>query len=212
MGRLRYNRLMRWWASALALVCLAAVPSASAKELTKVVAVGANGSSVLRGLTWSALRPSQWSQHAAQPTGPFVLVYPLMERGVPAQPGRFYPGAHTVCYSWDRVTAGECFPATSTLETALSGRAAIEAPPAILTRLVVSGHPGSVQTNAGVAIELAFNRPELARRVAKRPKHCAEIGARWAGPEATRRPRLFWACAKGLWTAGKLLPAGRLLL
>jgi hypothetical protein len=204
---------MRWWGAALGIACLVAVPAASAKQLTKVVAVGAGGSTVLEGLTWNALRPSVWQpDHAAPPTGTFVLIYPVMERDLPAQPGRYYPAAHTVCYSWDRAVAGECFPATPKLESALTGLGPLAAPPAILTRLVVSGRLGSVQTNAGVAIELAFNRPDAARPMAKRPKrNCSEIRARWTGPESAHRPSRFWACTKGLWAAGKLYPAGKLL-
>jgi hypothetical protein len=102
--------------------------------------------------------------------------------------------------------------ASAKLEVLLTGVAPLTAPPAILKRIVVSGRLGSVQTNAGVAIELAFNRPEVARPMSKRPKrNCSQIRAQWSGPEAAHRPSRFWACAKGLWAAGKLFPTGPLL-
>jgi hypothetical protein len=199
---------MRWWVAGLFAVALALVPTASAKELTKVVAVGAGGVSVeLRGLGWNDLRATAV---AASPEGPYVLVYPLMERGIPAQPGRFYPGDHVVCYSWDRSAVGECHQVSQTLETDLNGLPTMVGPPTILKSLKVGRRTKSVNTNGAVAVELAFSRPAVAR-IAKRPKACTSMQATWTGTEASSRPRRFCSSAKGLWSAGKLYPSGPLV-
>ena len=199
---------MRWSLAAIVAVTLALVPAASAKELTKVVGIGAGDVSVeLRGFDWKALYtvPMRLS-----PDGAYVLVYPLMERNVAAQPGRFYPQDHVVCFSWDRAALGACYQASERLEAGLAGVPTMEGAPTILKSLKFAGRTKSVNTNGAVAVELAFNRPSAARD-AKRPKVCVSMQATWAGAQASARPVRFCSSAKGLWSARKLYPTGPLL-
>lgn len=194
------------WAVALAVVAgLLAVPAASAKMLTMVVAVGADDVSVeLQGFDWSALRTTPVT---LEPEGGYALVYPLMERGVPAQPGRYYPAAQIACYSWNRAVPGERWRVAETLAARLPGVRLFQGTPTILASLVVSGRRVTLASNGAVAIELAFARRECARSVKKRSKQCIEIRAVWTGPNASLRPKRFWACPNGVWVANKLYPA-----
>src|SRR5882762_52747 len=106
---------MRSVAAIVVVATLIATPTASAKILTKVIGIGAGGASVeLTGLDWGALR---MGDRDAPASGGFVLVYPLMERGVPAQPGRFYPETGAACFSWNRAAVGECWRASGELAT-----------------------------------------------------------------------------------------------
>lgn len=195
---------MRWAVALAAVAALLAVPAASAKMLTKVVVVGADDVSVeLQGLDWSALRTTPVT---LEPEGGYALVYPLTERGVPAQPGRYYPTAQIACYSWSRAVPGECWRVAETLAARLPGVPLLQGPPTILGRLVVSGRRVAVASNYAVAIELAFARRERVRSLKKRSKECIEIRATWTGPNASLRPKRFWACPKGLWAANKLYP------
>ena len=105
---------MRCWLVALAAAGLVVAPSASAKTLKKIVVVGANGTSTeITGLDFG-----DWANSPARvaPKGPFVLVYPLMEGDIVAQPGRYYPAFHALCFSWDRRFAGRCYSAPSSFE------------------------------------------------------------------------------------------------
>ena len=89
---------MRVLATAIA-AALLAVPAAGAKTLTKLLAVGAGGTYVeVRGINWTSLNTTPTS---ATPADGFVLLYPLMERGVPAMPvGRFVPAGATSGFNW----------------------------------------------------------------------------------------------------------------
>jgi hypothetical protein len=200
---------MRSVAATVVVAALIATPTASAKILTKVVGIGAGGASVeLTGLDWGALRMGNLD---APPSGRFVLVYPLMERGVPAQPGRFYPETGAACFSWNRAAVGECWRVSAELATRLSVLPAIVGEPTILSTLRFSGRPGLLTSNGAVAIELAFGRSGIARPLRKRPLGCWPARASWTGPDAPLRPDRFWACRSGIWTAGKLYPVGGVL-
>jgi hypothetical protein len=200
---------MRLWVGVLALAAsLVAGSAASAKSLQKIVAIGAHGASTeLTGLDWGT-----WAESPARvsPKGQYVLLYPLMERGIPAQPGRYYPGLHVVCFSADRLFAGRCYGAPAALEAVLAGLPTVARPPAIVKKLVVSGKKRNDWSSGAVAIELAFNRPALAKAVPK-PDRCRAVRVVWKGPMAASRPARFFACSGGLWAAGKLYPTGPLL-
>src|SRR5215218_2772692 len=179
-----------------------AVPSAGAKTLTKVVAVGAGGAYVeLRGLDWSSL---QTSATETVPSGGFVLLYPLMERGMPAQPGRFFPASGVACFSWDRTVLGTCGRLADELAARFSGLPTLSSEPTVLKRLVFGGTAAAIRSNGAVAIELAFNRPQLSRPMPKRPANCVVLRAAWVGPEASTRPTKFRSCQGGLWSRGRL--------
>jgi hypothetical protein len=187
---------------------LLAVPAASAKTLTRVVAVGGHGTSVvLRGFDWSDLRVTAVT---VSPEGQYVLVYPRMERGIPAQPGRFFPAEHVACYTWDRSVPGECWNVSDRLASGLSQLPLLAGPPTILTSLTVGGKSGNLKSNGAVAIELALARRDLVRSAKRHSKHCVRIIGTWTGSAAASRPTHFLSCPRGLWAAGKLYPAGPL--
>lgn len=187
---------------------LLAVPAAAAKTLTKIVAVGAGGAYVeLRGLDWPSLNLSPVD---VAPSGDYVLLYPLMERSVPARPGRFYPGSGVACFSWDRTVLGTCGRLAEAVGARLGGLPAVRGEPTVLRSLVRARTPARVLSSGAIAIELAFNRPQLSRRMPKRPTNCIGFRATWLGPNAATRPRRFWSCAPGLWTGGRIYPVASL--
>jgi hypothetical protein len=201
---------MRLWVGVLALAAsLVAGSAASAKSLQKVVAVGAGGASLeLTGLDENGL---YGSPARTAPTGRFVLLYPLMEEDVPAQPGRYYPDLKVACYSWNRHVPGSCYEAKALAGTGLADLPTLTKPPALLTRLVIRGLKMPIPSNGVVAVELAFNRPTLAQPSARRPRGCTAARARWSGPQAAARPSRFWTCSTGVWSTGKLYPTGPLM-
>jgi hypothetical protein len=200
---------MRAAAATATLVALLTVPAASAKTLTRVVALGAGGTSVtLRGLDWSALRVAD----AVVPKdNRYLLLYPLMERGIPAQPGRFFPAEHVACYSWNRSVAGDCWTLADSLTARLSRLPLLTGPPTVLRSLTVAGRSGNLNSNGAVAIELALARRDLMRPAKSHSKPCVGMSATWTGSDGALRPTHFLSCPKGLWAAGKLYPAGPLL-
>jgi len=186
---------------------LLAVPSAAAKTLTKVVAVGAGGAYVELRVDWSALRTSAVD---VAPSGDYLLLYPLMERSVPAQPGRFYPSSGVACFSWDRTVLGTCGRLADGVAARLGGLPALRGEPTVLRSLVVGRTPARLRSGGAVAIELAFNRPQLSRRAPKRPTNCVAFRATWVGPNAATRPTRFWSCVGGLWAGGRIYPVASL--
>src|SRR5438093_565991 len=154
---------MRRLLAIVSLAVLLAAP-ASAKTLAKLVAVGADGASVeVHGVGWAQLR----MEAEAVPAGGYVLLYPLMERGVPAQPGRFYPASGAACFSWNRSVVGTCWRVADDIAQPLASLPLLTGQPTILASLFASGRSGSLQSNGAVAIELAFGRPRLARAAKK---------------------------------------------
>jgi hypothetical protein len=203
----RYNRHVRVVPVLIAAAALLMVPAADAKVLTKIVAIGAGGSYVeLRGLDWSSLRTAPVE---TAPSEVFVLFYPLMERGLPAEPGRLFPNSGVACFSWDRTVSGSCWRVADGLAAQLGSLAPVVGEPTVLRSLVVRGSPVRVESNGAVAIELAFNRPQLARPAPKRPVNCVTLRARWVGHEAAARPARFWSCPGGLWSRGKIYPLAK---
>jgi hypothetical protein len=196
---------------ALALVvatAFVAVPGAVAKTLTKIVAVGSGGAYVeLRGLDWSSL---QTSAADVAPSGGFILLYPLMERGVPAQPARFFPASGIACFSWDRTVLGTCGHIADDIAAQVAALPTLPGEPTVLKSLVVGRTSARLQSNGAVAIELAFNRPQLSRSAPRRPANCVTLRATWLGAEASARPTRFWSCKGGLWSRGRIYPVAPL--
>jgi hypothetical protein len=198
---------MRWLLPVCAAACLIATPVGSGKSLEKIVAVGAHGASTeITGLDFGA-----WAESPARvsPKGRFVLLYPLMDGNVPAMPGRYYPSLHVICFSADRLFAGRCYWPPAPLESGLTGIPTVARPPAIVKRLFVGGKKRNDWSSGAIAIELAFNRPALAK-AAPRPHHCRAVRVVWRGSAAASRPTRLLACSSGIWAAGKLYPAGPL--
>jgi hypothetical protein len=76
----------------LTLAALTVVSAADAKQFVKLIAFGDGG-------TWTELHGTRYSPYVGvfrrveeRPTGSYLLVYPVLDRGLVAQPGRYFPG------------------------------------------------------------------------------------------------------------------------
>jgi hypothetical protein len=156
----------------------------------------------------------------AQPRGGFVLVYLLGPGGLPGVPGRFYPRTRAGCFSWDTGRVGRpCYAVNRALLAALrpSRRLPLIAgAPTVLAELarpdgspVFAGSEPLAWANATVAIEMAFGRWRVARRLQERAKNCVALRGRWTGPDRSRRPTQFCLAPAGVWAAGRLYPLRR---
>jgi hypothetical protein len=191
------------------IVALAAASVAEGKEFTRLVAVGDHGRSVAfqgqQFAPWN-LAPSRID---ALPTGRFILLYPMLDRAVVGEPGRYYPEQRIACFSWNRAIVGDCS-AASTEAAAELDRAGVPQftrEPTILSRLWLFGRERRLDSNGAVAIELAFNRWRLALRHPHRPADCFSLQATWSGPAAATRPSRFCLAIAGVWWRGRLYPA-----
>ncbi len=203
---------MTWRCLLAALAAALLLPaSGSAKQVTALLAVGADGRSVNVGGGWPLLNEMRPLDAAAatRPDGSYLLLYPLMEGALPMQPGRYYPASATACWSWSLLLEG-CL-----------GVAPLSAPwPGIGDLTLFSSEPTTLQTlshadarytipsNASVAIELALLRSPLARPASH--ARCAwRLDAKWQGPAAAARPRSLCLRAKGISASGRLYPLSR---
>jgi hypothetical protein len=199
------------WLLVSALVVVVLPAAASAKDITKIVVVGSNGRSVNLGTGWSLLddfRPEQ-AALVAQPRGTYLLLYPLMEEGLPMEPGRFYPTAGVSCWSWS-FRAGTCFRIArlpkSWGRTGALTRFATEQ--TRLRSLTWKGSHYTVPSNYSVAIELALLRTRAARDAPA--LRCRwRLRARWQGPGAAGQPTSLCLRSDGVSTAGRLYPLPR---
>jgi hypothetical protein len=196
---------MSWRVIALAAAATLLLPgAASAKQVTHVLVVGVGGRAVDLGGGWSLyqqLRP--FNESAATPSGSYLLLYPLMERGVPMQPGRYYPAVRVACWSWSLrregcVEVGQ-LPASWSQTDALT---AFSSEPTTIRALTHAGRPYTVPSNSSVAVELAL----LQRPAGPAPRTaCAwRLRATWRGPAAAEKPRKLCLRANGLAAGGRL--------
>jgi hypothetical protein len=208
-----YHRLLMIWRSVLvvALVAVLLPAAASAKEVTKVLVVGANGRSANLGSGWSVygdLR-SESATPVSRPHGSYLLVYPLMEEGLPMEPGRFYPTAGVACWSWSPHVS-DCsriarLPKTWEHTRSLTWFASEQ------TRLRSLMHQGArytVPSNYSVAVELALLRAQAARPA---PRSACQwpLETRWQGPSAASMPTSLCLRGNGVSTGGRLYPMSR---
>jgi hypothetical protein len=201
-----------WRKLAMVIVAVLLLPTAaSAKEVTKIIVVGANGRSVNLGSGWSLynqIRPAN-STPVTAPGGPYFFVYPLMEAGVPMEPARYYPGSQIGCWSWSLAPEG-CL-ASGQLPASWSGTANLTLFSVEPTTLISLSHHGARYTlpsNASVAVELTLLRTRLARPAPTSPCRWRLLAA-WQGPAAAARPRSLCLRAKGLSAGGWLFPLSR---
>lgn len=207
-----YNRAAMMWRSVLviALAVMLIPAAASAKQVTKVLVVGADGRSVNLGGGWPLffdLRP-QAAASASRPTGPYLLLYPLMQNGVPMEPGRYYLGAGVACWSWS--FALDCFGIARLPETWMRTQSLTQfvSEQTKLVRLVHKGADYTVPSNGSVAIELALLRTRAARRAPASP--CPwRLNADWEGPAAATQPRSLCLRANGISAGRRLYPMSR---
>jgi hypothetical protein len=189
----------------LTLAALTVVSAADAKQFVKLIALGDGG-------TWTELRGATFSPYVGvfrrveeRPTGGYLLVYPVLDRGLVAQPGRYFPGSGVLCSSWDRAEVGECRTVSVQIAAALDGAGlrAIVGEPTMLTRLDVAGREATLKSNGAAAVEIAFARWRLSRPLARRPRGCLTARATWSGPDAAARPTRFCITSRGVWKKGR---------
>jgi hypothetical protein len=200
------------WVLVVALAAMLLPAAASAKDVTQVLVVGANGRTVNLGSGWSLygdLRPEHGT-FVSQPKGAYLLLYPLMEEGLPMEPGRYYPSAHVACWAWSVKEVSDCFavahlPDTWTRTRRLTSFAAEQTR---LRSLTWKGAHYTVPSNQSVAIELALLRTHATRRAPASP--CPwRLHARWQGPAAATRPISLCLRRNGVSTGGRLYPIPR---
>jgi hypothetical protein len=208
---------MKWWWAAVVAVAAALVlfpSSASAKQVTKFLVVGANGRSLSLGGGWSLyqqFRPPN-SATAAIPTGRYLRLYPLMENGLPMEPARYYPDARVACWSWSLALSGcstvQQLPGTWSRTRVLTSFAA---EPTTLKSLSHGGTSYPVPSIGSAAIELALLRTSLARP-APHIRCPWGLTASWEGPAAAARPRSLCLRTDGLSARGRLYPISPAIL
>lgn len=202
-------------------VALTVAPGAAAKELTNVIVVGAGGRSVVVAPAKSLAMAFDWLGQPAPSkqatTGPFLLVYPLMEAGLPARPGRLYVRTQMFCAEWNtsaRPSASDCWGLTKEQARRLAAPRLVPLQfplPRLLalrrgsTRLKGIGATGPGSNAFGnwlIGVELAFDRGANALRT-HRPADCVDVRAVWTG---RGRPDAFCVARAGAWVDGDLYP------
>lgn len=203
--------MIRRWLLVVALVVMVFPAAASAKDITKILVVGANGRSVDLGSGWSLyddFRP-QRAASVSQRSGSYLLLYPLMEEGLPMEPGRFYPTAGVACWSWSPHVS-DCFriarlPKTWERTRNLTWFASEQTR---LRSLTWKGSHYTVPSNYSVAVELALLRTHGARPAPASPCRW-RLHARWQGPAAATRPSSLCLRGNGVSTGKRLYPLSR---
>ena len=90
-----------------------------------------------------------------------MLLYPLVNGGLPTKPGRYFPKVRVACFSWNRAMLGECVRLRRAAVDRLARAAKLprlRTDPTILDDLEMGGVERELQSNGAVALELAFNR------------------------------------------------------
>lgn len=200
------------WVLVVALAAMLLPAAASAKDVTRVLVVGANGRTVNLGGGWSLyghLRPEHGA-FVSQPKGPFLLLYPLMEEGLPMEPGRYYPSARVACWAWSATGVSDCFAVTRLPNTWTRTRrlTSFASEQTRLRSLTWKGVHYTVPSNQSVAIELALLRTHAARPAPASPCRW-RLHARWQGPAVATRPTSLCLRRNGVSTGGRLYPMPR---
>jgi hypothetical protein len=198
------------WVMVVAAAALMLCSAADAKELTKVLVVGANGHAVDLGGSWAILRQMHpLNATAPKPSGEYVLVYPLMEKGLPMEPGRYFPAERVACWSWT-MARGECVSVAQLPEgwSATSALTSFSAEPTTLVALRHNRARYTVPSNFTIAVELALLRTDNVRPAPH--ARCAWlVRAQWRGPEAAVRPASLCVRVNGVSARGRLYPMPR---
>jgi hypothetical protein len=187
------------------------VPGAVAGgSFERIVGVGANG-------TWAAINLSQTGPRSESvisgravsvPTAGYVRIYPSIG-GLPAVPGRFYPGTHVVCLYWQE-PVHNCSrlgaPGTALFAPFAKLPLRREAP---TTAVAVRYHSRLLRYANGnifAALELALERPALPSPL---PPDSIRLAVSWRGPNASRLPRSLFFTPKGVYSSRRLFPLQR---
>lgn len=192
-------------------VFVSAPAAVAGGSFERIVGVGANGA-------WAAIRLSQTGPRSEDvlggravkvPSGGYIRIFPFIG-GLPAVPGRFYPGTHVVCLYWQE-PAHNCSrlgaPGIELLTPFAKLPLRREAP---TTAVAVRYHARLLRYANGnifAALELAFERPALASL--HLPPDPIRLAVSWRGPHASRRPRSLFLTPKGVYSSGRLFPLQR---
>jgi hypothetical protein len=185
----------------IALLLLAVVPAAQAKELTSVLVVGPKGPTFVEPYR-IVQQPLAHLQLIAPPAEPYVLVFPMM-RGVPARPGRWYPRAGILCSGWRSGVEAGCAAAPLLRGWLGSGIATglYRSEPVRLTQLLRDGTSLSPYGNEATAVKLALHQRSSP---ATPPAGCIAFTARWSRPGW---PATFCVSSSGgLYARGRVYP------
>ena len=185
---------------------LVLVGVASAKEGKAVVVLGPSGRPLVEPYAPFAQVVRNIEPASRPPAEAYVLVYPLMERGIPMRPGRWYPRSATLCSGWRTGVEAGCTTAPRLRGLLGTGvwTGVFRGEPTRLVSLRREGRPLLAYGNEAIAIEMALNQ---AGREASAPSKCAAFTGRWAGRRARARPTSFCVAANGgIYAEGKLYP------
>jgi hypothetical protein len=187
------------------LVALVCVPAAAAKQITAIVVIGPSGQQHVKLLTplVTALQDFGVAPKRARPSGRYLLVYPLMENGIPMRPDRWYPSVGVLCSGWRTGVEAGCTSASQLRVWLAKGTATglFEGALTHLSTLTREGTRLLPYGNEAVAIEMALDQ---VGRKATPPDHCVSFAARWTGPKASIQPTSFCVSpAGGVYADGK---------
>ena len=172
-----------------------------------MVFVGADGSIVHVAGGDRLMRAGRAS---AVPRSGYLLVYPLLQSGLPAGTGRYYPAVRVACFTVFRVSRNlPCYRASRFLQTQL-GRGArlprFTRAPTTIVRLLRNGVVQGLNPVAGPTFELAFASWANARPAAS-PDSCPlTYAATWKGPDAVARPKTFCLTPDGVFANSRVYP------
>jgi hypothetical protein len=189
----------------------AAAPTASAGgPFARLIGVGRTGVSIEITLQPSGIRSDAslfigGPRVAAQTSG-YVRLFPLIG-GLPGVPGRYYPAAQTLCWSWHQPDR-DCHRANATARQLLAPLAVLPrwpVAPTVLDKLDYRGRRvRPALGNLLVALELAFDRRPVRATAAGPGAGAFAFVGRWHGPAARLRPRRFTLGPRGVYSGGLL--------
>ncbi|HET7647980.1 MAG TPA: hypothetical protein VFK17_05370 [Gaiellaceae bacterium] len=220
MGRRRRQltraaRILPLLAAIVAVGGAGARPASAGGSFARLVGVGANGASVEIRLAASGPR-SDASLFAggagvAAPQGGYVRLFPLIG-GLPGIPGRYYPTARALCWSWHQPDH-DCRRADPTARRLLSPLTSLprwKLEPTTLSRLEYRGRQvRPALDNLLVALELAFDRRPVPADASRPGADAFPFVGRWRGPQAHERPSRFTLGRRGVYSRGLLYPLDR---
>jgi hypothetical protein len=193
-------------------VTLVCVPAAASKDGTAVLVIGPNGKALVEPFapfTYVFENFDLVAKSLAPPTAPYVLVYPVMQEGIPMRPGRRYPRAGVLCSGWRTGIEAGCTTVPKLRNWFGSGlrTGLFRGVPTQLASLTRGGTRLLRYGNQATAIEMSLNQ---IGRAAPTPGGCVSFSARWTGPRASMQPTLFCVSpGGGVYADGKHYPLGQ---
>lgn len=198
---------------ALGLAGSAAPPAGAGGPFQLLIGVGPGGEEGAIRLAPSGQRSDAslfaGGGRVARPRGGYVRLFPTIG-GLPGIPGRYYPAARVLCWSW-RQPDRDCWRANATavrLLAPLADLARRGQEPTVVAELRYQGRRVRLAlANLLVGLELALGRrPTPAERP---PSKAIRFAARWRGPLASLRPRRFALAPNGVYAGRFRYPLER---